>query len=405
VIFQSVSWWKSSFAAFLLCGAVLFTAEPAFTQTQPPSSVKRSEILRYLPLTNFYDTPHPFPSGKIGELIRSESFDEYELPPEVSAIRILYHSHSASGENVTTSGVVLIPSEEKPPSEGWPIIAWAHGATGVARTCAPSLMRNLVHGPFLSMYVSLGYAVVATDYAGLGSNFRNAYLDVQSNATDVIASIPAARAAVPQLGMRWIVMGESEGSLAALAVAEEETEIHDPGYLGSIAISGVTDARDLYTRQSQMLPSGADIFLAYGTKTVYPQFQVTDILTAKALELYGHIQQDCWRPAASAEPTPGEMFKPGWENNEFVKQYFARNSVGHIHATGPILVISGDADRVVRTSLTAPIVERMCKQGDRVQWEEYSNLDPGRVIGDSVREQITWIEGRFAGRAAPGNCP
>ncbi len=404
-MFQSVSWWNSSFAIFLFSGAVLFAAEPTFTQTQLSPPVKRSEILRSLPLTKFYDTPHPFPAGKIGELIRSESFDEYELPPEVSAIRILYHSHSATGEDVAASGVVLIPSQEKPPAGGWPIIAWAHGATGVARSCAPSLMRNLVHGPFLSMYVSLGYAIVATDYTGLGSNFRNAYLDAQSNATDVIASIPAARAAVPQLGLRWIVMGESEGSLAAAAVAEKENEIHDSGYLGSIAISGVIDAKDLYAHQSQIPSNSAFLFLAYGTRTVYPQFQVTDMLAAKALELYGHIQQDCWHPAASAEPSPAEMLKPGWENNEFVKQYFARNSVGHIHATGPILVISGDADRVVPTSRTAPIVERMCKQGDRLQWEKYPNLDPGRVIGDSVREQITWIEGRFAGRTAPGNCP
>jgi hypothetical protein len=47
----------------------------------------------------------------------------------------------------------------------------------------------------------------------------------------------------------------------------------------------------------------------------------------------------------------------------------------------------------------------MCKQGDRVQWERYPDLDPGRVIGDSVRDQIAWIEGRFAGRPAAGNCP
>jgi dipeptidyl aminopeptidase/acylaminoacyl peptidase len=68
-------------------------------------------------------------------------------------------------------------------------------------------MRNVGHGPFLSMYVNLGYAVVATDYTGLGTDFRNAFLDGPSNATDVITSISAARAAVPELGGRWIVMG------------------------------------------------------------------------------------------------------------------------------------------------------------------------------------------------------
>lgn len=36
----------------------------------------------------------------------SESFEEYELPFSVSALRILYHSRSAAGEDVAASGVI-----------------------------------------------------------------------------------------------------------------------------------------------------------------------------------------------------------------------------------------------------------------------------------------------------------
>jgi hypothetical protein len=46
----------------------------------------------------------------------------------------------------------------------------------------------------------------------------------------------------------------------------------------------------------------------------------------------------------------------------------------------------------------------MCKQGDRVQWEKYAAPDSGSVIGESVRDQIAWIQGRFTGRPAPNNC-
>ena len=100
---------------------------------------------------------------------------------------------------MAASGAIFAP-DEPPPVGGWPVIAWAHGFTGTARRCAPSLMRNLNEGPFLSMYVKLGYAVVAADYAGLGTNFRNASVDMQSNAADVIYSIAASHAAVPHLG-------------------------------------------------------------------------------------------------------------------------------------------------------------------------------------------------------------
>jgi hypothetical protein len=390
--------------AFAVTAAILFVANSTFAQAPAPAPLKRSQILHTLPLTKFYDTPHPLPAGKPGELIRSEPFDEYELPPEVSAVRILYHSRSASGEDVGTSGVVLIPSEKKPPAGGWPVIAWAHETTGVSRQCAPSLMRNVGHGPFLSMYVNLGYAIVATDYTGLGTNFRNAFMDAQSNATDVIGSVSAARAAVPQLGAKWIVAGEGEGSLAAVAVAEKQNEIHDAGYLGSIAISGLADAKEAFAQPTQGPAISMFTFLAYGIKTVYPQFQVTDMLTEKALALYQQIQQICAETAVAQLP-PAETLKPGWDNNEFVKQYFARNTLGQTKAHGAILVISADAGRTVPVTVAAPVIARMCKQGDRVQWERYPDVDPARVIGDSARDQITWIEARFAGRPAPANCP
>jgi hypothetical protein len=377
----------------------------AYAPAQTSASGRRSEIQRAsaLPITKFYNTPDPFPAGKPGELIRSQEFDQYELPFSVSAVRILYHSRSVTGEDVASSGVVLLPYDKKPPAGGWPVIAWAHSSTGVARPCAPSLMRNLGHGPFLAMYVNLGYAVVAPDYAGLGTNFPNAFLDGPSNAIDVINSIPAARAAVPQLGARWIVMGEAEGGLAAVAVAEKENEIGDSNYLGSIAISDLASAKEIhehYGSSTVMLTS-----LAYGVKTVYPQFQVSDMLTEKALALYQQVGQTCSQAKTIPQLSPAEMVKPEWESNAFVRRYFDRNELGQTRASGPILVISGGADPANPATLTAKAITSMCKQGDRVQWERYPQPAPGSVIGDSVRDQIGWIEARFAGRPSPSNCP
>jgi hypothetical protein len=345
------------------------------------------------------------PAGKPGELIRSESFEEYELPFSVSAVRILYHSRSATNKDVAASGIVLFPYDKKPPAGGWPIIAWAHGAAGVARSCAPSLMRNVGHGPFLSMYVNLGYALVATDYAGLGTSFRNAFLDGSSNATDVINSVPAARAAVPQLGARWIVMGEAEGGLAVVAVAEKENAIPDSGYLGGVAISGLASVKELYEHSTPGSSSLMLTSLGYGIKTVYPQFQVTDMLTEKAVGVYHNLDQMCSQARTIPAFTPAETVKPGWERNAFVRQYFVRNDLGQTRAYGPLLVVSGDADQEILTTITSQAVARMCKQGDQVQWERYADLDAGRVIGDSVRDQIGWIEARFAGRGTPTNCP
>src|ERR1017187_1281565 len=246
---------------------------------------------------------------------------------------------------------------------------------------------------------------ITTDYRFGPARFRNAFLDGPSNASDVINSVLAARAAVPQLGARWIVMGEAEGALAATGVAEKENEVRDPNYLGGIAISVLASARESYEHSvngssSAMLPS-----LAYGVKTVYPQFQVTDILTVKALPLYNQLEQTCSQERTTPELSLAEIVKPGWETNPFVRKYFDRNEIGQTRAYSPIFVITGDADPAIPPTTRAQSFARMCKQGDRVQWERYPGLDSGRVIGESVRDQIGWIEARFAGRASPTNCP
>ena len=85
--------------------------------------------------------------------------------------------------------------------------------------------------------------------------------------------------------------------------------------------------------------------LAYGIKTVYPQFQVTDMLTEKGLALYHRPRADLLGGRNDSELSPVQMVKPGWESNRFVRQYFNRNRFGQTRAYGPILVVSGDADQ------------------------------------------------------------
>ncbi len=389
---KAVSLWVAS---LLACAAGL-------TQGQTAPSTARSHAPRALPLTKFYDTPSPLRAGKPGELIRSEPFDDYDLPNEISAVRILYHSRNAAGDDVAVSGVVLVP-DAKPPAAGWPIIAWAHDFAGSARACAPSLQRNLSAGPLLAMYPGVGYAVVASDYAGLGTNSPAAILDMQSNALDVIHSIPAARTAVPGLGSRWIAAGNSQGAVVAVGVAEAESGLRDPNYLGAVAISGVADAADLFERQSQGPSYRGLVFLAQGIKAIFPEFKVEEMLAEKAIPLYRHVQQAC-DLNMDLHLSAAEMLKPGWENNRYVKEFFARNTPGQKPAFGPILVIGADADPNAPSKLTAVTVTRMCSQGDRVVFYQYPEVDASAVVGTSVSDQLSWIRARFAGHPAPSNC-
>jgi hypothetical protein len=394
------------FLAAIGCGFLLaaLSDRPAHWQSRNEAPEKLPRFHRTFRLTKFYNSPNPLPVGKPGDLIRSQDFDEYSLPMNVDAMRILYHSRSATGQDVAASGVVLYP-KGKPPADGWPVIAWAHGLNGVARYCAPSLARNVQHGPFLAMYVGLGYAVVATDYTGLGTSFRSAFSDVQSNATDVIYSLPAARAAVPHLNSRWVAVGIGQGGSAVVAVAELERETRDPNYLGGIVISELDDSQDRSESPGAQSVPDMPLFLAYGIKTVYPEFDVNDILIDKALALYPRVEQSCSDPAADAGLSPAEMLKPNWQRNHFVTEYLSRNTLGTKPAQGPVLVIRSEFNSTVLMERTAKVIVRMCKQKDIVDFERYPQSDRGSVFGDSVRDQIAWIQARFAGRPATSNCP
>jgi hypothetical protein len=366
------------------------TTTPARTSRHPPT----------LPLTNFYDAPHPLSAGKPGELIRSEAIDQYHIPYELSAWRILYHSRTVSGDDVAVSAVVLVP-DGKPPANGWPVIAWAHDFRGAARQCAPSLMTNLGVGPLLAMYANLGYAVVATDYSGLGADSGKTLLDMQSNALDVIYSVAAARVAVKEIGSKWIVMGPFQGGLAAVAVAE--SDLHPPGYLASVATSGLADAQEVYERFTNGYSNRMLLVLAATVKALYPEFQLSDMLKDTAFPAYERVGQTC---GGETEPefTTG-MLKAGWEKNRFVKEFFSRNIPGQKPTHVPLLVIGGEVDPVVPADMTGKTVTRMCNEGDRILFLKYPDLDASGAMGASASNQISWIKARFAGYAAPGNCP
>jgi len=365
---------------------------------------KTSHPPRTLPLTKFYETPIPLPAGKPGELIRFEESDAYQLSYEVSAYRILYHSRSAGGEDVAVSGVVLLP-DGTAPAGGWPIIAWAHDFTGSARECAPSLLKNLNQGPLLSMYANLGYAVVVSDYAGLGPNSPHADLDARSHAMDVIHSVAAARAALPQLGSKWVAAGYAQGAVVVVAVGEAAGKTGDANYTGGIAISGVAEPREFF---EHLATQGADylpfVFLAHGIKTVFPEFLVEDMLTAQGMQLYQNIGHSC-EVKVGRELMASDLLKPDWESNSHVQSFFSRNALGTRPVHGPLLVIHGEADADVPSALAKKAVTRLCVQKDRVLFVKYPGLNGSAALSNSVSEQTSWTQARFAGLPAPGNCP
>src|SRR6202040_3888518 len=386
----------------LAAGADLFAPSP--------QAGKTVDAERALPITSFYSYVELKSGAKPGTLVRSEPATDYDLPPGITATRILYHTRTASGKDALASGVVLVPYG-RPPKDGWPLLAWSHGTSGVARSCAPSLMKSLFYNwEGLYEYVLMGYAVVATDYAGLGTEGRHAYLDMLSNGTDVINSIPAARAAVPKLSEKWLVVGHSQGGLSSLGVAEVEGAVKDPNFLGTVALAGASDLQDgidAVLRVKLPVLNGLVGFWAFGAKTVYPELELEGVLTKKALAIYNASAEDGCSAASgafAALPTE-EMLLPGWRSNKYIKQFLARNQPGMQSTHGPLLLVGGGDDVLFTESAGRKVFERLCRSGARVQRNVYSGLGHDPVVYGSLRDQLDWIAARFGGAPAPSNCP
>src|SRR5579872_6149583 len=262
-------------AAALTAGVILFSAPSRsldMSEEMPRTlpEAERAEHAVTLPIPRLYSTPLVAGKSKPGDLLAHEAYQGYATPEGVKAVRIVYHSQDAESHDVATSAVILTPPGA-PPRDGWPVIAWAHGTSGVAQQCAPSLMKNLYYGDEgLFAMIAAGFAVVATDYHGLGTPGTHQYANKIAQAHDVIYSVPAARAAVPTLGSKWVADGHSQGGLAAWGVAEAEAERHDPGYLGAVSVSGALQLHPLFTHMAET--PGVGFYLAFMAYAIHARF-------------------------------------------------------------------------------------------------------------------------------------
>jgi len=374
-----------------------------------PAQALAMEAKDALPLTGFYEPPKPLPRAAAGTLIRSEAFTGYDLPAGAAAVRILYHSRSLNGADVAVSGVVLIPAGTPPPG-GWPVIAWAHGTTGVARMCAPSLMKDLAYGEEgLMPMVAAGFAVVATDYAGLGAPGSHAYLNKIPQASDVIDSIPAARQAMRGLGPKWVAIGHSEGGIAVWGVAEREAQLQDPTYVGGVSVAGYMDFKSWPADEITADPDAAYYWVleAFGIKASYPSFDIARMLTPAALDVYQDVTtKGCYDYGHAVLRALGPRIPAhaDWARAPEVRNYLRDSQSGEKPIHAPLLVVAGDDDRTVAIDSIVASVKGACSRGLAIELRRRAGLDHDPLMEKTTPELLDWARDRLAGKSWFSNC-
>jgi pimeloyl-ACP methyl ester carboxylesterase len=341
------------------------------------------------------------------------------VPAGATVWRILYHSTTIYGADVAESGYVIAPAAPAP-AGGYPVIAWAHGTSGFAAACGPSLFADLIGGPYLlpalARYLAAGYVVSAADYQGLGvPDGVHPYLLGASEGRSVLdATRATTHLAGLHTGSDVVIYGHSQGGHAALFAAELA-----PTYAPELHVVGVVAAAPATGLSTLMAIVGTPVgaqFLPYSIPTswawtqTYHDLPVRAVFTPTGAQFAAtEVTRGCSDQLATAVTThhlqPQQVFAPGAESDPVVVAHARANDPGNVRTTVPMLVVQGTDDGTVPPPLTDTFVTtKACPIGDTVQYLHVPGATHGTVVFVAAPTIVAWMDARRAGTPAPSTC-
>jgi uncharacterized membrane protein HdeD (DUF308 family) len=360
-------------------------------------------------LDDFYDAPAELPAEP-GTLIRAEAFDR-ALPEGAEGWRILYATTGADGDVRVASGLVVAPAQR---AGALPVIAWTHGTTGIAPECAPSALPD----PFaagalfaLPQVIERGWALVATDYPGLGAGPPHEYLVGRPAARAALDAVRAARRlGEVQLSGTTVAWGHSQGGGAALWVgAEAATYAPDVPLAGIAALAPASDVVSLAAGLPES-PSGSIFgsFVVEGYARAYDDVDLDDYVRPTARTSVDGFIGRCFVDPATllsvAAVLPGESVFARSPDTGALGRRLGENVPDR--PTGvPTLIGQGLADTLVLPQVQRAFAARLCAAGQSLDYRSYAGRDHvGVVAADSplVADLLAWTGLRIAGVGLPG---
>jgi pimeloyl-ACP methyl ester carboxylesterase len=357
----------------------------------------------------FYKGPKQTPKGH-GKLIWQRNATK--LTPIAGARlnkTILYTSRSPAGDRIVVSGSVSVP-KGKAPKGGWPVISWAHGTTGAADACAPTRIRpNSVMAPYVAYvhpqmedWVRAGYAVVATDYQGLGTPGPHPYLVGEAEGRSVVDIVSAARQLVPSLGKRFLIAGHSQGGQSSLFAASLADEWAPKLKLrGTVAYAPASHLSE----QAKFLPSlttpsglSALVTLIFkGASTASDDLKPGKFLTAEAKALYPQTEQLCLAQLAESDSlgglAPADLLRGSADLDPLYGVLDDMNPAVEIGP--PVLLAQGGADTTVFPTFTDMLNGELDKLGDEVTYKTYPGVNHGASVAAAEANALSFFEKRL----------
>ncbi|EXK40955.1 hypothetical protein FOMG_04520 [Fusarium oxysporum f. sp. melonis 26406] len=375
---------------------------------------------------DFYATASNFSSSKPGDVLKFKPINASlltDIPEGTAAYKLQYVSKDLYGRKVPATGFIAFPYATRRNDHKFPLIAYAHGTSGVFRGCAPSAMPNLYDYNSWSLLIRRGYAVVATDYAGLGNNYTShQYQASPAQANDVYYSIVAARKLFgASLTSEWMSVGHSQGGGAAWALAESPLLRQNcpvGKYLGTVAQAPGVRLKEmaiaaLESDSSSDVTSSRGVlgevgWVIIGLRSILPKDRQNWLKPAfrKRLEL-ATLAQACYASAQALVSDLGvedivDFTDPGFLKAINAMQNFTARGEGK--SQQPILVVQGLNDVSVLPEVVEESYRVGCRSRNELHLELYPGMDHDPVIAAASPYFLQWIDDRFAGVTTSGKC-
>ncbi len=390
----------------------------------------------------FYTPPDPLPPGIPGDLIRTEP-SRLVLEPsgQLGAImatgtRIMYRSVDSRGAPVAVTGTYFEPFNPWPGAGPRPLIVYGPGTQGVGDQCAPSRQFNQgIHfAPYLDLafnyeamfvatLVARGFAIVMTDYQGLGTPGVHTYVNRVAQAN---AMLDAGRAAMRLPGTSldpngpMALFGYSQGGGASAGAAElAASYAPELRIVGAYAGSPPADLEEQIPFTDGSVLVGVIGYALNSVLATYPEYagMIRATLTPMGEKLVTDTARQC-----VAETAMRFRFKRLQDffvgdvtqvvSNPVLRQLFDEQHLGRHRPTVPVLLLSNRFDPLVPWAPVARLGRDWCAQGADVEFwtNEQPPLFNKLVVNHALpmfvdgERVIGWVGDRFNGVPTTPNC-
>ena len=347
-----------------------------------------------------------------------------DYPPNAAeSVVMTYKMQGITGKETQATALVFTP-KTVPPAEGWPIVAWAHGAVGVADNCAPSRNRLIVGGflpdehthKMIDSFVKEGYVVVAPDYEGLGEPSGqeiHPFLHVKSEAYSITDAVVATKSWLGnKTSNKWAVVGASQGGHAALGAAQYAARAN-MDYKGGVAMAPANNLEMIESLSDMALADRAVFgqisgyaaldtllaFMAAGMKSIYPTEPVySTVFKSPTDKVAEKAESQCLIDMVNNFTTPMVDYyllkqnltdyprkNLGYTQHPIVRQFLDKDSQPlQTVVKTPIIIYQGGKDLIVLPRATDALVAQARALTTKIDYRKGPDWDHVTVFKDNV---------------------